>query len=102
MKTLFGLGKIAENDASLVRGSADECARHLLRYLSHHGFIERGLGGAQERASEGVAASSPAKGRQERSATDAASIPIRARRRPRPVDYRPLSMRGPFEVGVDI
>jgi electron transfer flavoprotein alpha/beta subunit len=102
MNTLFGLGETAENDASLVRGSADECARHLLRYLSHHGFIERGLGGAQERAPEGVATSSPAEGRQEQSATDAASIPIRVRRRPRPVDHRPLAMRGPFEVGVDI
>jgi hypothetical protein len=102
MNTLFGLGKTAENDASLVRGSADECARHLLRYLSHHGFIECGLGGAQERASEGVAASSPAEEGQEQGATDAASIPIRARRRPRPVDHRPLAMRGPFEVGVDI
>jgi electron transfer flavoprotein alpha/beta subunit len=102
MNTLFGLGETADNDASLVRGSADECARHLLRYLSHHGFIERGLGGAQERASEGVAASSPAEGRQEQGATDAASIPIRARRRPRPIDHRPLAMRGPFEVGVDI
>jgi electron transfer flavoprotein alpha/beta subunit len=102
MNTLFGLGETAENDVSLVRGSADECARHLLRYLSHHGFIERGLGGAQERAPEGVATSSPAEGRQEQGATDAASIPIRVRRRPRPVDHRPLAMRGPFEVGVDI
>jgi hypothetical protein len=102
MNTLFGLGKTAENDANLVRGSADECARHLLRYLSHHGFIERGLGGTQGRVSEGAVTSRPAEGRQEQGATDAASIPIRARRRPRPVDHRPLAMRGPFEVGVDI
>jgi hypothetical protein len=102
MNALFGLGEIAENDASLVRGSAAECARHLCRYLSHHGFVERGFGGAQERASEGAVASPPAEGRQEQSATDAASIPIRARRRPRPVDHRPRAMRGPFEIGVDI
>jgi hypothetical protein len=49
-----------------------------------------------------VATSQPAERRLEQSATDAASIPIRARRRPRPVDHLPLVMRGPFEVGVDI
>jgi hypothetical protein len=102
MNSLFGLVGTAKNEASLVRGSADECARHLLRYLSHHGFIDRGLGGAQGRTSEGVATSQPAEGRREKSATDAAPIPIRARRRPRPVDHLPLVMRGPFEVGVDI
>jgi electron transfer flavoprotein alpha/beta subunit len=102
MNALFGLGEIAENDASLVRGSPAECARHLCRYLSHHGFIEPGLGGAQERASEGAVTSRPAEGRHERSVTDAASIPIRVRRRPRPVDHRSLAMRGPFEVGVDL
>jgi electron transfer flavoprotein alpha/beta subunit len=102
MNTLFGAGQIAENTASLVRGSAEECARHLLRYLSHHGFVERRLGGEWESASDEAARSQPTAQRLPRSAEGAASIPIRAQRRPRPVDERPLAMRGPFEVGVDI
>jgi hypothetical protein len=102
MNALFGAGQIAENTASLVRGSAEECARHLLRYLSHHGFVERRLGGEWESASDEAARSQPTAQRLPRSAEGAASIPIRAQRRPRPVDDRPLAMRGPFEVGVDI
>jgi len=74
MNALFGLGETADNDLSLVRGSADECARHLLRYLSHHGFIEHGYGDAQEGASEGAITSRSDEGRQERSATHAVSM----------------------------
>ena len=102
MNTLFGVGKTAENTASLVRGSAEECARHLLRYLSHHGFVERGPGGEQHSASEGAAASQPAGRRPQRSAANAALSAIRTRRRPRPINRQPLATRGPFEVGVDI
>jgi len=122
MNALFGLGAIAENTASLVRGSAEECARHLLRYLSHHGFVERGLGGELQSASGGTVASwaaarraerkqstaeqamdsQPAARRPERSAAGAASIPTRLRRRPRALHQCPPATRGPFEVGVDI
>jgi hypothetical protein len=102
MNALFGAGEIAENTASLVRGSAEECARHLLRYLSHHGFVERGPGDEWESAADEAARSQPTAQRLPRSAEGAASIPIRAQRRPRPFHERPLAMRGPFEVGVDI
>ncbi len=102
MNALFGVGEIAENSVSLVRGSAEECARHLLRYLSHHGFVERGLGGEHPSAAEGAVASRPAERRFRPSAAGAASIPIRAQRRPRPLNDPLLPTRGPFEVGVDI
>jgi hypothetical protein len=122
MNALFGAGEIAENTASLVRGSAEECARHLLRYLSHHGFVERGLGGEPRSASEGAVAlqaaarrlerkqsaaeeamsSQAAARRPERSTVGAASIPTRLRRRPRTLHQHPLATRGPFEIGVDI
>jgi hypothetical protein len=102
MNALFGVGEIAENTASLVRGSAEECARLLVRYLSYHGFVERGLGGEWDSASDEGERSQPTAQRLPRSAEGAASIPIRAQRRPRPCNERPLAMRGPFEVGVDI
>ena len=102
MNALFGVGEIAENTASLVRGSAEECARHLVRFLSHHGFVERGLGGEWGGASGEVEGSQPTAQHLPRSAEGAASIPIRAQRRPRPVNERPLAARGPFEIGVDI
>jgi hypothetical protein len=108
MNALFGIGGIGgtgattENTASLVRGSAEECARHLVRFLSHHGFVERGLGGEWDRASDEGERSQPTPQRPGRSAADAASIPTRLRRRPRALHQGPLATRGPFEVGVDI
>ncbi len=102
MNALFGVGEIAENTASLVRESAEECARQLLRYLSHHGFVEHGPRGEQHSASEGAVASRSAGRRPQPSAANAASIPIRTRRRPRPMNGHPLATRGPFEVGVDV
>ena len=102
MNALFGVGEIAENSASLVRGSAEECARHLLRYLSHHGFVERGLDGEQQSASERASAAQSAERQPQRSAAGTVSIPIRAQRRPHPVNHRPLVIRGPFEIRVDI
>jgi electron transfer flavoprotein alpha/beta subunit len=102
MNALFGLGNASEHAASLVRGSADECARQLLRYLSHYGFIERGLGDAEPSAAAEAIASRPAGRRPGPRAGDGESLPIRARRRPRPLGERPIATRGPFEVGVDI
>ena len=102
MNALYGVGEIAENTASLVRESAEECARQLLRYLSHHGFVEHGPGGEQHSASEGAVALRSAGRRPQPSAANAASIPIRTRRRPRPMNGHPLATRGPFEVGVDV
>ena len=102
MNALIGVGEIAENTAGLVRGSAEECARHLLRYLSHHGFVDRGLGGEWESAPDEAARSQPTRQRPRRSEAGAPSIPIRLRRRPRALHQRPLATRGPFEVGVDI
>jgi hypothetical protein len=97
-----GVGEIAENTASLVRGGAEECAWHLVRYLSHHGFVERGHGSEWDRASDETERSQPTQQRPLRSAAGAASIPARLRRRPRALHQRPLATRGPFEVGVDI
>ena len=122
MNALFGVGETSGSSARLVRGSAEECARHLLRYLSHHGFVERGLGSEPQGASERNSAAQPAERqfdsqqsaaeraiaaqlaepRPERSATGAASTPLRVRRRPHPLDHRPPETRGPFEIGVDI
>jgi hypothetical protein len=102
MNALFGVGETAENAVSLVRGSAEECARHLLRYLSHHGFVERGSGVEWESASDEAARPQPTPQRLRRSATADASIPIRVRRRPRALRERSPATRGPFEIGVDI
>jgi hypothetical protein len=121
MNALFGVGETTEDAASLVRGSAEECARHLLRYLSHHGFVERGPGGEPQSASREAPASRATARRPERkhsaageatdshlavrrpepSAAGAASIPARLRRRPRALHQSPLATRGPFEIGVD-
>ena len=40
----FGISERAQtasSDGSAIQGDAATCARHLLRYLSHFGFIER-------------------------------------------------------------
>jgi electron transfer flavoprotein alpha/beta subunit len=102
MNALFGLGETAEKAASLVRGSAEECARHLLRYLSHHGFVERGAVSESQGASEGVAASQRAERQPLQSAPETASVPVRLRRRPHLLKDRPLATRGPFEIGIDL
>ena len=102
MNALFGVGEIAEHTASLVRGSAEECARHLLRYLSHHGFVERGSGVEWESTSDEAARSQLTPQRFQQGAAGDVSIPIRLRRRPRALNQRPLATRGPFEIGVDI
>jgi electron transfer flavoprotein alpha/beta subunit len=102
MNALLGVGEIAENTASLVRGSAEECARHLLRYLSHHGFVDRELGGEWESAPDEAERSQPTRQQTRRSEAGTASAPIRLRRRPRALHQGTLATRGPFEVGVDI
>ena len=102
MNALFGLGETSKAAASLVRGSAEECARHLLRYLRHHGFVERGSVAESQSASEGVVASQRVERQPQQSASETVSIPVRARRRPHLLNGRPLSTRGPFELGVDI
>jgi hypothetical protein len=101
MNALFGLSPTSESTPSLVVGSAEECARHLLRYLSHHGFVERGSIGGSERAAEGAVTSRSAERQPPRSAAEPGQIPTRARRRPHLVNGRPLATRGPFELGVD-
>jgi electron transfer flavoprotein alpha/beta subunit len=106
MNALFGVGEVRSNTASLVHGNAEECARHLLRYLSHHEFVERGLiehglGGEAESASEEVARSRPRPQGSERSTNSDASIPVRVRRRPRALHESTPPARGPFEIGVD-
>ena len=102
MNALFGLGDTSKAAASLVRGSAEECARHLLRYLRHHGFVERATVAESQSAPEEVVASQRAERQPQPSASKTASIPVRARRRPHLLNGRPLATRGPFELGVDI
>ena len=102
MNALFGLGETSKAAASLVRGSAEECARHLLRYLRHHGFVERGSVAESQSASEGAVASQRAERQPQQRASKTASIPVRAQRRPHLLNGRPLATRGPFELGVDI
>jgi len=101
MNALFGLSPTSQSTPSLVVGSAEECARHLLRYLSHHGFVERGSIGVSERAPEGAVISRSAERQPPRSAAEPGQIPARARRRPHLVNGRPLATRGPFELEVD-
>jgi hypothetical protein len=102
MNALFGVGEVREDTASLVRGSAEECARHLLRYLSHHGFVERESVAEPQSAFERPVTSRPAERDSQQSTLGAASIPVRARRRPHRLEGHPLATRGPFEVGIDI
>ena len=101
MNALLGVGGASEKTASLVRGSAEECARHLLRYLSHHGFVERATVADSQRASDGAVASRPAERQPSQTASETASIPARVQRRPHLLKGRPLASRGPFELGVD-
>jgi electron transfer flavoprotein alpha/beta subunit len=101
MNALFGMGEVRSNTASLVHGNAEECARHLLRYLSHHEFVERGLGGKAKSAADEVARSQPVPKGLGRSAMGDASIPIRVRRCPRALHQSTPPARGPFEIGVD-
>ena len=101
MNALLGVGGASEKTASLVRGSAEECARHLLRYLSHHGFVERATVADSQRASDGAVASRPAERQPPQSASETASVPARVQRRPHLLKGRPLASRGPFELGVD-
>jgi hypothetical protein len=101
MNALFGMGKTRENTASLVRGGAAECARHLLRYLSHHGLVERKAIDESQSAPGRAVASQPAERQPQQSALGAAPVPVRVRRRPRLLEGRSLAARGPFEIGVD-
>ena len=101
MNALLGVGGASEKTASLVRGSAEECARHLLRYLSHHGFVERATVADLQRVSDGAVASRPAEGQPPQSASETPPIPARVQRRPHLLKGRPLASRGPFELGVD-
>ena len=102
MNALFGLGETSEKAASLIRGSAEECARHLLRYLSHHGFVERGAVAESQSASEGVVTPQRAEREPQQTASETESIPVRVRRRPQLLKGRPLAMRGPYEIGIDL
>jgi electron transfer flavoprotein alpha/beta subunit len=101
MNALYGVGEIGENSASLVRGSAEECARHLLRYLSHHGFVEHGVDEEERGAPERTATLQSAERKSQPAAVGTVSIPIRVRRRPRYLNDPLLPTRGPLEIGVD-
>ncbi len=102
MNALFGLGETSKVAVSLVRGSAEECARHLLRYLRHHGFVEPANVAESQSAPKEVVASQRAERQPPQRASETASIPVRVRRRPHLLNGRPLATRGPFELGVDI
>jgi hypothetical protein len=103
MNALFGVGGASAGpSASLVRGSAESCARQLIRYLSHHAFVERGVVDEREESATTGAISQPSARGFRSSETDAAAIPIRLRRRPRLLHQRTRAVRGPFQLGVDI
>jgi hypothetical protein len=102
MNALFGVGETPGSSASLVRGSAKECAVQLFRYLSHHGFVEHEPDGEPQSAPGRASASQPAERQLQRSAAVTVSIPARAQRRPRPEKHRSPLTRGPFEIGVDV
>ncbi len=102
MNALLGLGETSKAAASLVRGSAEECARHLLRYLRHHGFVEPGSAAESQSAPEEVVTSQRAERQPRQRASETGSIPVRAQRRPHLLKGRSLATRGPFELGVDI
>ncbi len=87
---IFGVDQTdtAEEDGDrIVRADADTCANHLIRYLAHHGFIDR-----QHTA---PVTSKPIPPPSE-------SDPLARSRRPRPVSGHTRSMaRPPFPVAAD-
>jgi len=99
---LFGMGERVEKTATLISGSAEECARHLLRYLSHHEFVESGLGGTWEGDAVEPARPRPARRPRAQRETDPEAVAARVRRRPRALHQLLPTTRGPFEIGVDV
>jgi hypothetical protein len=102
MNALFGVGKMAESPANLVRGSGEECALQLFRYLSHHGFVARGSEAESQREPTEAPASQSTVRQLKRSEAGVVSLSVRVQRRPRRLDDRSTATRGPFEIGVDL
>jgi hypothetical protein len=98
MNALFGVAESSGSRASIFRGSGEDCARHLLHYLSRNGFIESGLGVAPESSADTPLASR----RVPESAASADEIPARVRRRPRRANADRVGTRGPLRIHVDL
>lgn len=57
MQATFGIEQTSsESMANIVEGDAETCARHLLRFLAHHGFIARKVDGDIAPASQVILA----------------------------------------------
>lgn len=96
--------------AHLIEADPETCARHLLRYLAHHGFIERSMtppaeqAAASERAAESARRTAVMEGNE---AGRAAALRSKAEPAPRPAGKlgrgprpagqdRPSRVRGPY------
>jgi hypothetical protein len=105
MLALFGVsgaGEGAGGKRSVIEADPETCARHLLRFLAHHGFIERrGPRRREAAAPPGRDAEAGLRQDRARGAGPPASAPAgRLSRGPRPVGQeRPARVRGPY--GVD-
>jgi electron transfer flavoprotein alpha/beta subunit len=102
MSALFGIstGATEERDhGQIIIDDAATCARHLLRFLGHHGLIERSgapPAGAEPRGDQGPRAPRPDP------APPPAERPGRPARGPRPVDQSTTTRaRGPRPVERD-
>ena len=92
MHATFGVTEsVSETTSNIVQGDSATCAKHLLRFLSHHGLIQR-------RAVESDLAPTYATPQTEPRATTAAAPTLEAandavQRGPRPLDGNPRGMR---------
>ena len=95
---LFGLVEADEGAANVIEGSVEHCVDQLLRYLGHHGFVERGAAGEVA----GEPAEGPAAAVQVRQdEVSDRSVSARQRRRPRRAGERSGRGRGPSRIGDD-
>jgi hypothetical protein len=101
INALFGLSESGGNTATIIRGSAEVCARQLLHYLGRNGFIERRPDLEFDPEPETQQGARPEPDRPDRVVADSGEAPARARRRPRRASERAGEKRGPLRVGVD-
>ena len=102
MNALFGLSEANESAANIIRGSGETCARHLLRYLSRHGLIDRSPAASLETSTETSATAHPPLDSPDPGVTHTGGPPIRARRQPRRGNEIRGEKRGPLRIGADL
>jgi hypothetical protein len=92
-------GGEARHDDHIIEADARTCAEHLLRYLAHHGFIDRAATVESTVAAPAARSSVPSNAA---AATACSTIPANLARRPRPVgEATPRTVRGPYPLEVN-